>query len=55
MADHGATLTLKVDTEEEILAKIERVSDIVTRRALLSVFFWRMAMQGIVNKSTVST
>ena len=44
----NATLMIQTLKEEEILAQIEQVNDAQTRRALKSMFFWRMATQSIV-------
>ena len=50
-----ASITIKANTENEVLAKIEQVNDTATKNALLALFFWRLATQAVVQKSTAST
>jgi len=55
MADRSATLMIKTDTEDEVLAKIERIDDVLTKRALMSIFFWRLATQAVVAQPSTSS
>ena len=36
---------IKADSENEVLAKIEAISDVSIRNALLALFYWRVATQ----------
>ena len=51
----NAALMIKTDSENEVLAKIEQVSDTATKNALRSLFFWRMATQTIVDQAEESS
>ena len=47
-------LLIQAPTENEVLAKIEAVSDVSIRNALLAIFFWRLATQQAVAEPVVS-
>ena len=42
-------------SENQVLTKIEMVSDLTVRNALLSMFFWRLGTQSAVNSSVQLT
>jgi len=50
----GDNIFIKADREDEVLKKIELISDEVTKRALMSLFFWRLSIQAAVKGSTSS-
>ena len=48
MANDSTPPLIIANTENEVLAKIEMVNDVVTRNALRSLFFWRLGTQAAV-------
>ena len=50
----GDNIFIKADTANEVLKKIELISDEVTKRALLSLLFWRLATEAAVKSSSSS-
>ena len=48
MANESTPPLIIANTENEVLARIEMVNDVVTRNALRSLFFWRLGTQSAV-------